>query len=500
MNRQPKSLKKKIILRLFLITLFIFALTELFLLDRSHRALNQSMDKTLQARLEGLISITDTEGDGKIYFEFSDKLMPGYSGPEPHAYFLLQRIPENSEIERSRSLEGVDFVVPEPLLEIPLHKPIFWDGRVNGKRIRFVALREIARLEDENDNKVDEGIMLIRELQKSAENSGLISPLINEYIIVVGIDTIDASRTFSAIVRRTSISLGVGMIILLLSGGVVLFYSLKPLSVLEQEVKAISAKNLVPVTVPGVREIAGIARTLNDALGRLKASFERERRFSANVAHELRTPISEIRSLAEVALEWDHKMDKFTRKNYQDFLASAEQMQKIVVTLLALVRSDAGVLFGQKERFELGPFINALWRQYRAKAAARNITFRVNITPGISIFTDRSLIRAILANLFSNAVDYTPPGGVIECAAGHKSDTEYFFVTISNPVSDLTAEDLPHLFERFWRKDPARTSDGIHSGLGLSTAESFAEAIGLTIIARMDLPDRLRITLSGKSN
>ncbi len=156
-------------------------------------------------------------------------------------------------------------------------------------------------------------------------------------------------------------------------------------------------------------------------------------------------------------------------------------------------------MVNQKERFELGPFINDLWNQYRAPAAAGNITCRVKISQGISIFTDKSLIRAILENLFSNAVDYTHPGGVIEWETGLKSDTDNFFITVSNTVTDLTSEDLPHLFERFWRKDAARTSDGIHSGLGLSTARAIAEALGLIIIVRMDLPDRLRITLSGET-
>lgn len=495
MRRKPKSLKKKIIFRLFLVTFFVFALTELFLLDRSRQALDQSLDKSLRARLEGLTSITDTEGDGKIYFEFSDELMPDYSGSDPRAYFILRRLVDNSEIERSHSLEGLDIVLPESLSAIPPHKPIFWDGSLNGKRIRFVSLRELARLETDGEDD-DEAQMLIREIRGSVDNGDLLPPLLNEYVIVIGVDTIDTNRNFAGIVRRTSIALGVGLIILLLLGGIVLSSSLKPLSVLEEEVKSISATNFVPVTVPGVREIAGIARTLNGALRRLKASFDQEKRFTADVAHELRTPISEIRSLAEVALKWDDKMDEFNRDNYKDFLAAAEQMQKTVVTLLSLARCDAGAMPMQKKRFELGPLVDAIWEQYREKASAGNITCRGTISPGIVIFTDKILIRAILENLFSNAVDYTPRGGMIEWEAGLQEDNIFF--TISNNIIGLAAEDLSHLFERFWRKDDVRTSNGIHSGLGLSTARSFAAAIGIEVIARMYSPDRLSITLSGK--
>lgn len=491
MGRKQKSLKTKIILRLFFITFVIFALTELFLIQQNRRSLNRSLDDSLLAHAEGLVSITDTEGNGKIYFEFLDEFMPEYSGPNPSSYFLIRRLANNSEIQRSDSLKGVDLVLPEFLSALSPHNPVFWNGWINGKKIRFVALRELAR--PETGDEVRE-MMILRKHWESEKYSELVSPLPHEYILVVGLDTIDVECQFAKIIKQTSITLGAGLIILLLFGGIVLFYSLKPLSRLEHEVKSISEVNFIPVTVPEVREIAEIARTLNASLHRLKDAFEREKRFTADVAHELRTPLSEIRSLAEVALKWDDKLDEYNRTNYQDILDSVIQMQKIVVTLLALARCDASTRVGQKEKFSFEPVINAVWEQYRKKSSAKEITCRSEISRDMNIFSDKVLINSILENLFSNAVDYTPDGGVIEWKAGFQEDK--FFFNITNTVTDLTAQDLPHLFEPFWRKDTVRTSNGLHSGLGLSTVRSFATAIGLSITAIIPSPGHLLINLS----
>ena len=494
MRRKTKSLKKKIILHLFLITFLVFISTEAYLLFRSHRAINQLLDKSLLARAEGLASITRMKPDGKIAFDFTDRLMPDYGGPDPHAYFLILRRNDNSEIERSASLKGIKFTLPKKLRALPPRKPFFGYHRLNGKLIRFICLRGVSRRETEDEKSSEQDKLFFHKRPRGLKSEGKLIP---ECLFIVGINTRDANEDFWETAQRTSTALGIGLIVLLLASGAVIFRSLKPLSILQREVRSITASNLVPVTVPEVREIANVAGTLNDAIRRLKEAFARERRFTADVAHELRTPVSEILSLAEVSLRWGDDLDEQNRKNYRDFLDAARQMQKIVTTLLALARYDSGVLKEQKEEVRLESFIPPLWEQFKEKAAARGINCRADIPPDTTIFIDKSLIRTILENLFSNAIDYTPPGGIIEWKAAGRGGRFYF--SISNNVTDLKPDDLPHLFNRFWRKDPARASD-THSGLGLSLVKALAEVSGFSITARLSRPDLLTIVLQRTLN
>ena len=104
MNQAYKSLKRQILVRLFVITALVFILAEGMILKQSHRALNNALDNALKARAESMAILTDIEPDGEIEFEFSDDIIRDFSGPDPKAYFMLRRISDNTEIERSESL------------------------------------------------------------------------------------------------------------------------------------------------------------------------------------------------------------------------------------------------------------------------------------------------------------------------------------------------------------------------------------------------------------
>src|SRR5262249_5544979 len=143
-------------------------------------------------------------------------------------------------------------------------------------------------------------------------------------------------------------------------------------------------------------------------LGRLEASFARERRFSANVAHELRTPIAELRSLAEVALRWPDT------GNFRDVLDIAVQMERMVTNLLSLAGCEAGHEELVVERVDLAQAVREAWRPFESTAAARQLATSFELAPA-NTNGDRAILGAMLANVYSNAVDYTPEGGEIRC-------------------------------------------------------------------------------------
>jgi two-component system sensor histidine kinase QseC len=228
-------------------------------------------------------------------------------------------------------------------------------------------------------------------------------------------------------------------------------------------------------------------------LARLQASFERERRFSADVAHELRTPIAELRTLTEVALKWPEDLNT-TRNALQDALAVALQMESIATGLLALARCEGGLLPVHLEPVFLQPLIKELSQPLSDQTRAKRITLSVVVPDDACWLADATLLRAIFTNLFSDAAQYCPAGGSVRLTGGTKGERGQ--LQVSNTTDDLGADDLPHLFERFWRKDPSRSSPE-HCGLGLALTKAYAEALAMELRAELTNPREITLVLSG---
>lgn len=275
----------------------------------------------------------------------------------------------------------------------------------------------------------------------------------------------------------------------------VLRQGLTPLNQLSEQVTRIHARALshrFPVeTVPG--EIRPISERLNHLMSRLEESFERERRFSADLAHELRTPIAELRNLAEVALKWP---DSRSAAADEDILDIAVQMEGLVTRLLDLLRSESRQMACQAEPVSLARLMERVWQPCRAAAQSKKLAVTQNIPGDAEIHSDPALLRSILTNLLDNAVEYTPAGGFIQIDV--RVGGGLFTLRIANTVENLTQGDVLKLFDRFWRKDKAR-SDAGHSGLGLSLARAFAEILRMELTASMDGPAQLVLTLQGPS-
>jgi two-component system sensor histidine kinase QseC len=271
----------------------------------------------------------------------------------------------------------------------------------------------------------------------------------------------------------------------------VLRRGLEPLDRLGEDVARIDAGSLgarFPVA-DAPAELHKIIDRLNGLMARLEQSFERERRFSADVAHELRTPLAELRGLAECALKWPETRDHSTDC---DMLSIAHHMETMVTHMLALARGDQGLLEVHLELVELEVLVRSVWRGFAVRAEERKLRIMSQFAP-MTALADPVLLRAILNIVLENAIDYAPLGGEINLAI--QAEGESAIVQIANLAAELEVEDVGKLFDRFWRKEAAR-SGGLHLGLGLSLARTYAAAMGWNISATIDEKHRLTLTLS----
>lgn len=234
------------------------------------------------------------------------------------------------------------------------------------------------------------------------------------------------------------------------------------------------------------QELRPIAGSLNTLMDRLETAFAREKRFGADLAHEFRTPLSAIRTTAEVALQFPAE-DR--EEALRDIVAVSETLQATIENLLTLTRIAGGTVPLRCEHTCMDDAFARAWKPFEERARQRGLTLSRESTGSPGLDTDPELLRLILVNLLGNAVDYAPENGIILVTTGGST-----LFSVSNAAPHLSEADLPHLFERLWRHDAART-DSTHCGLGLSLARTCADALSLDLAA--DLREgSIRFTLT----
>ena len=256
---------------------------------------------------------------------------------------------------------------------------------------------------------------------------------------------------------------------------------LAPLREMKSRAAVVTGQKLserMPVEAVPV-EMADLAQELNRMLDRLQEDFQRLTDFASDLAHELRSPISNLLTQTQVAL--GTKRDNAT---YRDILASnAEEFQRLARTvsdMLFLAKTERGVDLPHKERFSARQDALALLEFYEAVAEEKRI--RLQLKGDGKVEGDRLMFRRAVANLLSNAVRYTPEAGDITIRITSTAQTTT--VAVENTGADIDAKILPRLFDRFYRADASRAhpdSDG--SGLGLAITRAIAEAHGGSVTA-----------------
>lgn len=263
----------------------------------------------------------------------------------------------------------------------------------------------------------------------------------------------------------------------------VLGRGLKPLDDLSRQVIGISDNQLDRrLDLAGLpEELLPLGSSLNAWLGRMEGSFERERRFSSHAAHELRTPLCELKMIAELGSSWE---DQATPARFREVIAIVDEMELLLEKLAMLARADAGSLPVVLEDVDLKASVGAAVERVEQAARARRIRVESSVVDGM-LRTDAVLWTAIVQNLIGNAVSHAPEGSVVEV------DASPGCLVVSNPAPDLRDEDMEKVFDRFWRKDTSHGGEA-HSGLGLSIVKACTGLLGGRCRLSLDEEKRFR--------
>ena len=257
---------------------------------------------------------------------------------------------------------------------------------------------------------------------------------------------------------------------------------LAPMHAIKREAAAITADRLhsrLPTESIPI-ELVDLAETLNQMLARLEDSFRRLSDFSSDIAHELRTPVSNLLTQTQVMLSRARTVDE-----YQDVLASnaeeLERMAKMIADMLFLAKADNDLVMPNLETVDLRTEAEGLASFYEAVAEENGVTLTVDGNAAVS--GDRLMLRRAIGNLLSNAFGHTPRGGFVRIRIGINED-RMATIQVENSGETIPPEHLPRLFDRFYRADPSRKRLADGAGLGLAITRSIIQAHGGSVSVR----------------
>ncbi len=262
--------------------------------------------------------------------------------------------------------------------------------------------------------------------------------------------------------------------------------TLQPVDNIVDEVEAISDGRSLHrrLATPMTRyELSRLITTVNAMLARLERSFAALHRFTADASHELKTPLTVLRSGIERAITHP-KAAPEVLEVLEETLVEQKRMTELVDSLLTLARADEGRAPLHRERIDVREVLNEISETANilGEQAAINVSVNIPDRPQL-LYLDRERIRQLLMNLLTNAIKYTPAGG--EVTVGSVRQAGKVVIKVTDTGVGIAPGELPHVFDRFWRADPARSRSGQRSGAGLGLAISkwIAEAHGGSIQA-----------------
>lgn len=451
------SLQRRLVVGVVSAVLLLLAIFSVGIYSVIRSALLRQFDASLASIAQILAAAVELDGE-QIDLELEVQQMPEFQDRNKPTHYQLWR-PDGTVAAKSPLLDSADL----PRLSGFPAKPTFKTRKANAGRVeRVVGFAFVPRLSDSDRKTAQPQPLTLAVARDSTEILGQLRFLRRLFFVASAGVTV-----LSILVAVLTVRQG-----------------LRPLVAIAGEIAAIRENDLATrigtEDVPG--ELLPIKERLNDLLCRLEAAFSRERRFTADVAHELRTPLAGIRSTIEVTLSRGRDQKEY-KTALSDCLAIIENMQTMVNNLLTIARLDARQVAFHREQIHLAELVNSCWRRLKDMAKQRKITFQNRIQKDAVINSDPENLSIVVSNLLNNAVEYTNDTGQIWVTAQRCDDSAE--ITVANTGCRLTNEEVTHVFDSFWRGDSSRAGTGTHCGLGLALVQRLVKALGGSTIAEV---------------
>lgn len=405
-----------------------------------HNAINNLEDNELQQRVRSVKRFIESRPEQETTAQLGDEMKDAFE--DSHGNKWLQVIDEHGEwLYRSKHVAAV-----YPTLALPQN--------IAGEGKYFIYTTEA---------------LAVRALIEPITVRG------TRYTVQTGITLNKPLDILSNFRSQIFLLTTLGLIVSSIAGYFMSRKALSPIAAIAHEAQRINDRNLhsrLPVP-PARDEISDLSRTLNQMLERINNAFASVRTFTGNASHELRTPISLMRTEIEVALLSPRDSDEY-RAILRRLLDETVRMTNLVENLLSLARADGGA-----EIITLTPVkVEEIFHQSTCvwDIAMHNAGIQLNVImpdAGISVLCDASSIQRLLSILLENASKFSPEGGSVELRSRVTESSVIF--SVQDTGIGITPEDLPRIFDRFYRAAPINVTSPVGSGLGLSLAKWIAE-------------------------
>jgi heavy metal sensor kinase len=412
------------------------------------RYLQKSLQESLvkQARSIGDVLLVNIKQSGEDYVD--DEITEHYS-PEINGRFIRITGTDGKRIFLSGIPKDGSF---NPVLVPPPQLP---------------AIHEFSREVEMSDGRE----LLLHGLPfKSADGSNFLIEVAAPY------------NQIEAVLRGLLLTFALGLpliVAIAIGGGYLLMRrALRPVDEIRQKAAQITSRNLserLPVLHTG-DELERLATDLNHMIERLEESFQQINRFSADASHELRTPLTVLQGELEAIAQSGQRLPADVREPIGSALEETQRLAKIVESLLAISRLEAGEARAQPVRLNFAELARTTADQMRLLAEEKHISLTCDGTDRVDVEADSSRLKQVVVNLLDNAIKYTPESGRVTVTVTQRNG--HAVLEVADTGLGISASDLPRVFDRFYRADKARSRQMGGTGLGLSIVRSICVAHG----------------------
>jgi len=301
-------------------------------------------------------------------------------------------------------------------------------------------------------------------------------PGIQPAALVIARSTKQIDQALAGLVRTLLIALPVALAVAAGGGVFLARRALEPVDKIAQTAQEIEESDLSRrINVTTKDELGRLAATLNQMIERLEKAFQRQKQFTSDASHELRTPLAVIEAESTLALQKQRTSNDY-RQSLEVISQESKQMSRLVDQLLTLARADAGKEHWNFTEVNIGKLIENLSTDAEILCQEKGLKFQLGQTQDLIVKGDEARLRELFMNLLDNAIRYTPAPGSVSISL--RREGQMAVVAITDSGVGIPADDIPFIFERFYRADKSRSRAEGGTGLGLAICKHIAEAHG----------------------